>query len=188
MLLLERSSFWRDPYDAASVLAAQMLLETGNQIARRTRGLVLPQEAGVAGKYGVDTGEIARSGNLRVFEGQEFVVEGGGKDFFRQGQNVEKPHQLSRNLPLALVSAGTGRRAVVADHAEGGCADIAVHGIGFSESQGARRRIGIGPLQEDIEKDVGVEQHAQTFTAPKSGAKIRRHRAVSVAALPTPER
>lgn len=40
-------------------------------------------EAGVAGKYGVDAGEIAGGGDLGILEGQGFVAEGGGQDVLR---------------------------------------------------------------------------------------------------------
>lgn len=76
---------------------------------------------------------------------------------------------------------------MVADHAEGGRADMALDGVGLGEGQGARRRVRIGPLEEDVEQDVRIEQDAQRFAAAKRGFKIRRHRAAARASLPAPK-
>ncbi len=110
-----------------------------------------PQEIAIIGKYRVDTLDITRSCDLGIFERQKFVTKRGSKYFLRQWQDLKKPHQFACEAPFAVLSTRSGSRAVVADHPEGRCANVAFDRIGFGEGQGARRRIRILPLEKYIQ-------------------------------------
>jgi len=164
-----------------------MLFQRIDQSLRCARGVMPPEEIVIAGQYQIDAGQVARCRNLRVLERQEFVTECGGKNFLGQGQDSQKSHELHRESPFAQVSAGSGDRTMVADHAEGRRTNIAHDGVGFGEGQGARRRVRVGSLEEDIEKNVRIEQHAQSLAGPNPVEGVRLHRVASLLSFPIPE-
>lgn len=87
---------------------------------------------------------------------------------FGQGQHREQPHGLLRESPFARGPARTKRCPAVTDYYERRPPHEAIDGIEFSECQAASRRIGVLPLAEDIEQDLGVEQYAQRILALKA--------------------
>ena len=123
-----------------------MPVQNGDQVLRLACGLVPPDKVTIVGKYRIDARKIARGGNLGVLEGQELVGQRCSKDVLRQGQNLEKLHYFGRQKAFAPDPARPACRSVVADHAESGCANIAVDGIGFGEGQSACCRKRVRPL------------------------------------------
>ena len=119
-----------------------------HQVLRRAGQVVPAEEPAVAGQDRVDARKIARSRDLGVFEREALIAERSVEHLLRQRQDLQKPHELGGDKAFAPAPSRPRLGAVVADHPEGGGADMAPDSACFSEGQSARRRNRVLSLQE----------------------------------------
>ena len=141
-----------------------------HQIPRRAGQIVSAEELAVAGQDRTDARKIARGRDLGVFEREALIAERSVEYLLRQRQDLQKPHELGGEEAFAPASSRPPLGAPWWQITpEGGGADLAPDGAGFSEGRRACRRNRVLSLQEYVEKHVRIEQYRWGFAPPEGG-------------------
>ena len=121
-------AFRRNLDDAADGALAQMGFQERHQIPRRTGQIVSAEEPAVAGQDRVDARTIVRGRDLGIFEREALIAERSVEYLLRQRQDLQKPYELGGEEAFTPASPRSRLGAMVADHPEGGDADMAPDG------------------------------------------------------------